>query len=71
MRTLLTAFRDVWCAVTDRCRISSHDDPLLDTLRAHERAAHRAANASRQRQDDRASWLAARYTGQWEGNQDA
>lgn len=41
MRTILTALHDIWCAVTARCRICGHDDPLVDELRRHEMAAWR------------------------------
>lgn len=50
MRSLLHALRDIWCAVSHRCPVGRPDNPLLVTLRIHERAALRAAKESRQRQ---------------------
>lgn len=49
MRQFLQAIHDVWCAITQRCRVLVLDDPYIDWMREQERAANASATEIRQR----------------------
>jgi hypothetical protein len=61
---LLQAGRDILAAVTGRGKVSPRYDPLLDTLRMHERAALGEADRLRKKRHWYEQELMARVGGQ-------
>lgn len=70
MKQLIRGLHDIWCAVSHRCRVSAHDDPLLKTLQQHEQAALQEAATLRRQREATGNFLRDYYTGDWEGNRD-
>ena len=64
MSTLLRFVHDIWCTVTQRCRVAlPRHDPDLEWLREQEAASRQSAREIRQRRTG--NWQTDVYRGRW------